>query len=660
MIQHIYNILNNVQNLSILLVLAPLINSIFLGLFGNHVKKTLINYVSIFSIAITTVITLYFLWHVCIIKDLKNINNIWYVWGNFVTIQFKFGFLLDELNVIMLFMVASISLIIYIYSTIYMQKDPSYSRYFSYISFFTFAMYLLIIANNFLQLFVGWELVGLASYLLIGFWFKQRSANRAALKAFLINRVGDIGLLIGISIIFGICNDLDYIKIFNLLPKSDETSQFINIISIALFIGIITKSAQIPLHIWLPDSMEAPTPVSALIHAATMVAAGVFLLARMSPIFEYSEYCLNLVLFIGSITAFFMGIIAVVENDIKRIFAYSTISQLGIMMAAMGVSAYAAGIFHLITHSFVKALLFLGAGAIMLTIDHIQNIHDMPKLKILLPVTYWCMLIASLSMSGIPGFSGFFSKHLIIESVVLSDLSFAKAGSYLLNCSMWITPIYIFRVMFIVFHQQPTGHHKLIFSESHKQFSIINGCLIALTIFSLVIGWFLIKPLLNNSLFGDSIFVLPQHNVLKNYLEHDFQNITMMLWQGLISTSGLSAIFGVICAVVFYFKKPHLSSIIKQIMQNDFKGVYNLLQKKYFFNELNKVMIIIGQFTAKFFAEIVDVLLIDCLIINNISKTLMVFSKYIQKIQTGYLYHYLILMLTGVLIIVLWLFLNIY
>lgn len=650
----------NLKHICIVLILLPLINALLIGLIGKYIKPIIVSSISIIFVAITALITVYFLWHFYVIKDLNNINYTWYIWGKYANIEFTFGFLLDQLNIIMLSMVAIISLIVHVYSAVYMWQDPGYNRYFSYISFFTATMYLLIIANNFLQLFVGWELVGLASYLLIGFWFKQESANKAALKAILINRVGDIGLLVAIAIIFGICGDLNYIKVFTLLPKNTEFSELVNIISITFFIAIITKSAQIPLHTWLADSMEAPTPVSALIHAATMVVAGIFLIARMSPIFEHSEYCLNLMLFLGSTTALLMGIIAMVETDIKRILAYSTISQLGIMMVAMGASAYSAGIFHLLVHSFYKALLFLGAGVIIIVTNNIQNINDMPKLKQYLPITYWCMLIASLSATGIPGFSSFFSKHLIVETVRLSNLPFATIAYYLLNFTMWITAIYTFRMFLVIFHQESHEHNKVLFTTTTKQSATINTCLIILTMFSLLLGYMLIKPILNNNLFGNSILVLPQHNIMQDYIEQNFKNILFILWQGITSIEGVATVLGLLCAFLFYLRKPHLPKIIKQIIQVDFTFFYNFLQNKYFFNELNQFVVVVAKFCAKFFSEIIDLLLIDRLLINGLVKSIVIGSKNIQKLQTGHLSHYLFLMLTGALIILLWLFINIY
>ncbi len=640
----------NLHNLCIATLLFPLCNSLIIGLFGNYFNNKVVNILSIVASSITTLITLYFVWGF-FVNDFQDINSTWYVWGISGGTQFKIGFLLDRLNIVMLFMVSTISLVVQVYSIEYMREEISYKRFFSYISFFTFAMYLLIIANNFLQLFIGWELVGLASYLLIGFWFKKESATRAALKAFLINRIGDIGLLLSISAIYLSCNTLDYIDVFKILPQN---LQYINLICILLFIGVIAKSAQIPLHIWLPDSMEAPTPVSALIHSATMVVAGVYLLARMSPIFEHSEYCLNIILITGAVTAFLISILAIIERDIKRIMAYSTISQLGIMIVAMGVSAYPAGMLHLITHAFFKSLLFLGAGSIILATNQIQDIYNMPlQLKKYLPTTYWCMLIGSLAISGFPCFSGSFSKDLILKTVELSKLPFANSAYYLLLATIWITAFYSFRLMFIVFDkkvnsiEQQSTNFEII---KYKNSKIINIPLIFLSIFSVILGGLLIQLVLSNKLFGASIFILSKHNIIKDPSSAGFINYY----------SALCAIFGIAVAFVLYYRRPHWSGILRQSIQNNFLFLYKLFGRQYCFNDINRLVVVVAQIIARFFAEIVDKLLIDKLLIITTTKVMVGCSKAIQKLQTGYLYHYVFFMLTGVLIILSWFLFHIY
>lgn len=606
-------------------------------------RKFIISQISIFGVFVSMIISLY-LTYKFFIAGANNININWYVWGSFGTFQFKFGCLLDKLSVIMLSMISIIALVVQVYSLEYMRKEKEYVKFFISITLFTFAMDLLVIANNFFQLFVAWELVSLSSYLLIGFWNNRDLANNAALKAFLINRIGDLGLLLAIALIFVNTNSLDYIVVFKNLTVTNN--QLVNLISILLFISVIVKSAQIPLHIWLPDSMEAPTPVSALIHAATMVAAGVFLLARMSPILEYSEYCLNIILFVGSITAFFIGILAVIEKDIKKILAYSTISQLGIMIASMGVSSYDIGIFHLINHGFLKALLFLGAGSIILAANHMQDINNISVLKKHLPITYWCMLIGCLALSGVPGFSGYFSKSLILKSVALSKLPCANNCYYLLLFSVWLTGFYSLRLIFTVFHKSKPNLETNNYQESTK---IITIPLIILTVFAALLGGILAKPILSNTLFNNSIFILSNHNILKDSLKYSLFNHVE-----------LGVFLAMAIAFIIYIQKPHLSKTFKQILHNDFLWLHNILQKQYFFNELNQKLVTIIRFVAKVFANIIDQWVIDKSLVNSVSCIIVGFSKTMQKMQTGHLSQYLFVMLTGVLIILLWLILNVY
>ena len=643
----------DLHNLCIAMLLIPLISSLIMGFFGKYFKNQWINKISILTMSITMLITSYFLWKF-FIDDAQSINNTWYIWAISGDIQFKFGFLLDKLSVIMLFTVNTISLVVFIYSINYMKTDLYYAKFFSYISFFVFAMFLLISANNFLQLFAGWELVGLVSYLLIGFWYTKKTARLAAFKAFLINRIGDVCLLLGIAAIFCVCNSLDYLTIFKFLPKHLES---IDLISILLFIGVLAKSAQIPLHVWLPDAMEAPTPASALIHAATMVTVGVFLIARLSPIFEHSEYCLNTILLIGSVTAILMGILATLEIDMKRILAYSTISQLGVMFAAMGVSAYAAGMFHLITHAFFKALLFLVVGSIMTFVNQEQNINNLPYLKKYLPITYWCMLVGVLAMSGFPGFSGFFSKNLILNTVAISSMPFAKTAYYLLLINGLVTAFYSFRLFFLAFNNKAERNAQKQLKEPSK---LTIAPLIFLSVCSIFIGALLLYPTLNNKLLGESIVVLPNHNVINEYAANDFPGIFKVVLYAFANNSGLLIIFGILSAFVLYVKKPHLPVILKQILQNDFLLLYHFFQRKYFFNEINQLIFRVTGVVAKLFSNVVEQWLIEKLLINNFTQTVIVCSRTIQKWQTGYLYHYLFYMLTGVLIILLWLLFNIY
>ncbi len=633
----------NLHYLCIILLLSPLIGAIILGVGCKLLPHKLIAAISILCIVISTLITTYFLWGF-FAQNFKIIDTTWYVFATSGNIVLKFGFLLDQLNIIMLTLVALLSLIIQIYSINYMQQDVGYGRFFSYISFFTFSMLTLVIANNFLQLFFGWELVGISSYLLINFWFKKELPNLAAFKAFVINRIGDCSLLLGITAIFVWSGSLDYATVFNNLPASN---QIINIICGLLFVGAMAKSAQIPLHVWLPDAMEGPTPVSALIHSATMVTAGVFMLARMSPIFERSEYWLNIILLVGGVTTLLMGILATIENDIKKIIAYSTISQLGLMMVAMGASGYAIGIFHLINHAFFKSLLFLGTGSILLFINR-SNIHELPLgLKKHLPITYWCMLIASLAASGVPGFSGFFSKYLIVKTVQLSCLPCATKVYYLLLATTAITSFYSFRLFFIIFHKN-TKITEDPANTLYNQSKIINSSIIILAIFSVILGVALVGPVINNKLFATSIIVVPE------------QSLVNMFLYGFISKSGQCCFLGIIIAFIFYVNNPILRDIIVEKTKKNFLFLYKILKYKYFFDQLNSIITICFKFCCKFLYKVIDKLFIDNLLIGGTTSVIINFAKNIQKLQTGYLYNYIFLMLTGVLIVTVWLILIIY
>src|SRR4051812_20271713 len=498
-----------------------------------------------------------------------------YTWLVSGTTTYDIGFLIDRLSATMMLVVTFVSLMVHVYTIGYMADDPGYNRFFSYISLFTFSMLMLVMSNNFLQLFFGWEAVGLVSYLLIGFWYTRPTAIYANLKAFLVNRVGDFGFLLGIALVLTYFGTLDYAAVFaNARMLATNTIEIIpghawslmTVICILLFIGAMGKSAQFPLHVWLPDSMEGPTPISALIHAATMVTAGIFMVARMSPLFELSETALSFVIVIGAITTLFMALIAIVQNDIKRVVAYSTLSQLGYMTVALGASAYAAGMFHLVTHAFFKALLFLGAGSVIIALHHEQDMRRMGGLRKYMPFTYWTMLIAALASAGIPGFSGFFSKESIIEAAHLSKLPGAGFAYFCTVTTVFVTALYTFRLMFMTFHGRERfrdppvadargehGHGEHALSEHgegehvahepahalaahdahghgahephepHETPWVVTVPLIALAIPSIAAGW-LIGPVLFGDYFGRSIFVLPEHDVLR-HLAEEFHGI---------------------------------------------------------------------------------------------------------------------------------------
>ena len=514
------------------IVLAPLIGAMISGFFGGTIGRKGAQRVSILGVLISTALSVFvlarFTW-----QGEPVYNDAVYTWMVSDGMHFEVGFLVDRLTALMMATVTFVSLMVHVYTIGYMADDEhnwpadskagknSYQRFFSYISLFTFAMLMLVMANNFMQLFFGWEAVGLVSYLLIGFWSVRESAIFANLKAFLVNRVGDFGFLLGIAAVGMYFNSMDYAEVFAKAPALAMTQvdlfggvSLMTLICILLFIGAMGKSAQVPLHVWLPDSMEGPTPISALIHAATMVTAGVFMLARMSPLFELSETALSFVLIVGATTAFFMGLVGLVQNDIKRVIAYSTLSQLGYMVAAMGASAYAAGMFHLMTHAFFKALLFLAAGSVIMAMHHDQDIRNMGGLRKYLPITWITFLIGSLALTGFPGLAGSFSKDAIIEAVEESAIFGSDYASILLTMGVVVTALYSFRLYFLVFHgkgrmDEHTRHHL------HESPWVVTLPLVVLAVLSAGIGWVAIEPLLVDGWFQGAIYVDPAHNVLE-------------------------------------------------------------------------------------------------------------------------------------------------
>jgi len=444
------------ENIYLTIVLAPLIGAIIVGLAGHRLGRTLSHSITILGVTVSTVLALYVFNH-HVLQGAEVFNENIYTWMQVGGLNMSVGFLVDNLTSVMLLVVSFVSLMVHIYTIGYMQEDEGYTKFFSYISLFTFAMFMLVISNNFMQLFFGWEAVGLVSYLLIGFWHHKESAVEASLKAFLVNRVGDFGFLLGIAVLLMFFGTLDYVETFTLANQVNGQTIFgdisvITVICILLFVGAMGKSAQVPLHVWLPGSMEGPTPISALIHAATMVTAGIFMVSRMSPIFELSDVALTVVMVIGAITAIFMGLLGIVQNDIKRVVAYSTLSQLGYMTVALGVSAYSVAIFHLMTHAFFKALLFLAAGSVIVALHHEQDIRNMGALRKKMPITYITALIGTLALIGFPGFAGFYSKDMIIEAVHFSNLPFADWVYYVVVFGVFITAFYSLRMFFIVFH----------------------------------------------------------------------------------------------------------------------------------------------------------------------------------------------------------------
>ena len=649
------------ENLYLTLVLAPLFGAVIAGFFGKKIGRAGAHWVTIIGVAIAFALSVVVFVDV-VVDHAAVFNATVYTWAVSDGIQFEVGFLVDSLTAVMLVVVTFVSLMVHIYTIGYMHDDDGYQRFFSYISLFTFSMLMLVMANNFMQLFFGWEAVGLVSYLLIGFWFKRETAIYANLKAFLVNRVGDFGFLLGIAAVLMYFNSLDYVDVFKAAPAMAGLTievipgtqwSLMTVICILLFIGAMGKSAQVPLHVWLPDSMEGPTPISALIHAATMVTAGIFMVARMSPLFELSETALSFVLVIGAITALFMGLLGIIQNDIKRVIAYSTLSQLGYMTVALGVSAYAAGIFHLMTHAAFKALLFLGAGSVIIAMHHKQDIREMGGIRKYMPITYGCMLIGSLALIGFPGFAGFFSKDAIIEAVHDSHIAGASFAYFSIVAGVFITAFYTFRMFFLVFHgkERMDEHTK---SHLHETPKVVTVPLMLLAIPSVLAGAFYIEPMLFGDLFADSIYVLPEHNVLTEIGEH-YHGVGSFMLHGMMGLPFLLAMAGLLTAAVFYLKRPDIPEMLKQ----KFSVIYFVLDKKYGFDDFNDTFFAGGaRGLGRLLWNIGDIQLIDGLMVNGTAKGVARVASKIRSWQTGYLYHYAFVMIIGLVVMVSWISFN--
>lgn len=641
--------------LVLIILLAPLFGSIVAGLFGKCVGRTGAQYVTIAGIALAFLASCLagkaLLW-----DQAASINQNLYTWGVSGEFTFHVGYLIDRLTVLMLIIVNFVSLLVHIYSIGYMSDDPGYQRFFSYMSLFTFFMLSLILANNFLQLYFGWEGVGLVSYLLIGFWFKKESANQGSLKAFLVNRVGDFGFILGIAAILSCFGTLDYAHIFAEATGKAAGSGFcilpginysaINVICILLFIGAMGKSAQMPLHVWLPESMEGPTPISALIHAATMVTAGVYMIARMSPLFEQSQIALSLILVVGATGALFTGILAVVQNDIKRVIAYSTLSQLGYMIAAEGASAFSAGIFHLTTHACFKALLFLAAGSVIIAMHHEQDMRKMGNLWRRIPITYACFLIGALSLSAIPPFAGFYSKDSIIEAIQLSTIPGSTYAYICVLLGAYFTALYIFRAVFMVFHA-PKGIAPSQHSHVTESPRVVWIPLVILAVPSFFLGYELIHSILfeANGLLSQSIVVLKQHAVL-DQLAAEFHGPAAMMLHSLHRLPFWLAVAGIATAWFCYIQQPELPGKIVRTVPT----LYSVLVNKYGFDEFNDLVFVRGtRRLAGYFYQIGDMKIIDNGLINGSGRVINWLSEMTRKLQTGYLYHYAFVMIIGLI-----------
>ncbi|MFQ5547317.1 MAG: NADH-quinone oxidoreductase subunit L [Woeseia sp.] len=643
------------------IVLAPLVAAVVAGLFGKQIGRAGAHWVTILAVGLSFGLSVLVLKHMYWDGGQAE-NYTVYTWAVSDGLRMEVGFLIDRLSALMMVVVSFISFMVHIYTIGYMADDPGYQRFFSYISLFTFSMLMLVMSNNFLQLFFGWEAVGLVSYLLIGFWFKRESAIIANLKAFLVNRLGDFGFILGIAGIVMFAGALDYATVFLRAPVIAGQSveviggvswNAMTLICILLFIGAMGKSAQAPLHVWLPDSMEGPTPISALIHAATMVTAGIFMVARMSPLFELSEAALSVVLVIGSITAFFMGLLGIVQNDIKRVVAYSTLSQLGYMTVALGVSAYGAAIFHLMTHAFFKALLFLAAGSVIIALHHEQDIRKMGGLRKYMPITYWTALIGALALIGFPGSAGFFSKDALIEAVKESHWQGQGLVYWIpylsVTLGVFVTALYTFRMFFLVFHGKERLDEK---HRSHVKESpwVVTVPLVLLAVGSAAVGWVTIGPVLFGDYFGTSLAVLEEHDVLAE-LGGAFHGAWAFIVHALEHSPAVYlAAAGFVTAWFFYLKRPDLPDKLSRKLS----GLYTLLDRKYYFDDLYLEGFAAGGRAAGRFLWLKgDVLVIDGFV-NGTANTVGRLAAILRQLQTGYLYHYAFAMIISLTLLLAW------
>jgi NADH-quinone oxidoreductase subunit L len=653
------------QLLYLIVPVAPLIGALVAGLFGWAIGRRGAHWVTIAGMVVCTAASAMVFFDVLAGNTFNGSVYTWLVTGN---TRFEIGFLIDRLSATMMLVVSFVSLMVHVYTIGYMADDPGYQRFFAYISLFTFSMLMLVMANNFLQLFFGWEAVGLVSYLLIGFWYTRPTAIYASLKAFLVNRVGDFGFLLGIALILMYFGTLDYAAVFangaNLATNTIEIVpgapwSLLTLISILLFVGAMGKSAQFPLHVWLPDSMEGPTPISALIHAATMVTAGIFMVARMSPLYELSETALSVVMVIGAITALFMALVAVVQNDIKRVVAYSTLSQLGYMTVALGASAYAAGIFHLVTHAFFKALLFLGAGSAIIALHHEQDLRRMGGLRKYMPVTYWTMLVGAVSSAGIPGFAGFFSKDSIIEAAHLSKLPGSDFAYFCVLATVFVTAFYTFRMLFMAFHGEERFHAAAehggghghgaeghVDHKPHESPAVVTVPLVLLAIPSVCAGW-VIGPLLFGGYFGGSIVVAPEHDVL-GQLAGAFQGVLGMTVHALQTAPFWLAAAGIAAAACFYLYRPDLTDVVKAKAGM----LYTVLDRKYWFDELYAWLFAGGaRSVGTGLWRGGDVTVIDGVFVNGSARVVGWFAGVIRRVQSGLIYHYAFTMIIGIVVL---------
>jgi len=661
-------------NVLLAVPLAPLAGAAIAGLFGtkffgNKIGRAASHSVTILGVLIAFIISFQTL---LAVLDGATYSGTLYNWMTVMGLKLEVGFLIDSLTAMMMCVVTFVSLMVHIYTIGYMAEDEGYNRFFSYISLFTFSMLMLVMSNNFLQLFFGWEAVGLVSYLLIGFWYTRPTAIYANMKAFMVNRVGDFGFILGIGLLLAYAGSMNYGEVFAkreelatlTLPGTDW--MLLTVACICLFIGAMGKSAQFPLHVWLPDSMEGPTPISALIHAATMVTAGIFMVARMSPLFELSDTALSFVLVIGAITALFMGFLGIIQDDIKRVVAYSTLSQLGYMTVALGASAYSVAVFHLMTHAFFKALLFLGAGAVIIGMHHDQDIRNMGGLRKYMPITWITSLIGSLALIGTPFFSGFYSKDSIIEAVQISHIAGSGFASFSVLAGVFVTAFYSFRMYFLVFHGEERfgkphpdehqnhshdehsdeHHHGLAPGEKpHEAPWVVTLPLIMLAIPSVVIGFFAIGPMLHGEFFKGVIFVGESHHAMEE-LSNEFHGAWAMGLHAFTSLPFMLALAGVVSAYYCYMVNPKVPAWF----YSRFRGIYTVLDNKYYMDKINEVVFAKGaRLLGGGLSNVGDKTLIDGLVVNGSAKLVGWFSGLIRHLQSGYIYHYAFVMILGVL-----------
>jgi len=655
--------------------LAPLVGSLLAGVFGtalggNRMGRTLSHSLTILGVLVALVISVMTLQSV--VLDGARFNETLYTWMVVGGLKMEIGFLIDGLSAMMMVVVTFVSLMVHIYTMGYMKEDAGYNRFFAYISLFTFSMLMLVMSNNMLQLFFGWEAVGLVSYLLIGFWFNKPTAIFANMKAFLVNRVGDFGFIMGIGLIAAYAGTLNYTEAF---AKAGELGalgfpgtdwMLVTVICICLFIGAMGKSAQFPLHVWLPDSMEGPTPISALIHAATMVTAGIFMVARMSPLFELSETALNFIMVIGSITALFMGFLGIIQNDIKRVVAYSTLSQLGYMTVALGASAYSVAVFHLMTHAFFKALLFLAAGSVIMGLHHNQDIRWMGGVRKYMPITWITALLGSLALIGTPLFSGFYSKDSIIEAVHASNLPASGFANFAVLAGVFVTAFYSFRMYFLVFHgkerydQNPDAHHDAHHDDHghhghhghdakpHESPWVVTLPLVLLAIPSVFVGYYTLGPLVHGDFFKDAIFVNSALHPAMKTIGEAFHGPLAMAMHGLQTAPFWLALAGVVLSWYFYMVNPALPAAIKR----SFGPIYTLLENKYYMDWFNEQVLARGaRALGMGLWKVGDQAIIDGAVVNGSWKLVGWFSSVVRRLQSGYIYHYALAMIVGVFLL---------